>query len=295
MDLLGQSLINLASVGATALASGAAERFLFPLDDDAGVVQLLQAPRVPELPSPNATLPREDEPQVRRRYRWDFRPQRTRRVGVVRRFTLTLPISEARYRQAAALAAMPDAHRVPAPAEAGRAPAAPVALVTASAPEVDILAAILRQQQLRIALDPFDRAWHVLAFVQAAVDFRYDVEKEANRRGGPQHPLVTLHDGVGGDEDQAILAAAILARLGFAMGLVLARGRYALGLACAPGVGEEGYAPDVRTGLSYCYGEATATGWRFGTVPEYLRTDPVDVVPIGGAEAAPEGDVDGPE
>ena len=103
---------------------------------------------------------------------------------------------------------------------------------------------------------------------------------------------MTLYEGVGGDEDQAVLAAAILNRLGFHVALVLARGRCTLGLACAPGLAEEGYVRDARAGLSYWYGEATATGWRLGTVPEYLRADPVILVPLDGGEAPTGGGAD---
>jgi hypothetical protein len=292
-DVFGQSLINLATVGAIALAAGAAERFLFPLDDEAEVALLLRSDDAPPLPDPNAPASPDDQPVVLRRYRWDFRPRRTRRVGITQRFSLTLPISEQRYRRAAAPA---QAASVAASAAAGdgAAHAAYAALVTGTALEVDKVAATLRQQQVQRRLDPLDQAWHVLAFVQAAAEFRYDVEKEADRRGWPQHPIVTLHDGVGGDQDQAVLAAALLNRLGFYVALVLAHGRCALGLACAPGTGEDGYVRDARAGLSYCYGEATATGWRLGTIPEYLRVDPVVLVPVGDDVAPSGGAANGP-
>lgn len=141
--------------------------------------------------------------------------------------------------------------------------------VTASAPELDALVAAFGRLHRQKDWSRLKKASNVLAFVQQCI--RYDSDLHTTVAGEwPRYPLETLVDGVGDCEDNVILAAAVLKRMGFNVALLYYPGHCALGVAGAedlPGV----YVEDSQTGVRYFYGETTAKGWSLGQVPPKYR------------------------
>ena len=96
----------------------------------------------------------------------------------------------------------------------------------------------------------------------------------------PRYPIETLADCTGDCEDVAILCAAILARLGFQVILLVYERHLAFAVAGAEKL-KGAYITNPRTGARCFYGEATAKGWCLGEVPKaYAGIDPVEVLPV---------------
>lgn len=115
----------------------------------------------------------------------------------------------------------------------------------------------------------FDQAANVLSFTQQCIDYRSD-EDTTPAKEWPRYPIETLMDEVGDCEDDVILAAAILKRLGFEVALLYYPRHCALGVGGAKGLPGE-YIVDTESGISYFYGETTSTGWKLGEVPDKYR------------------------
>ena len=136
-------------------------------------------------------------------------------------------------------------------------------------PELDQLAAAFHRLHLGRAWSTLDRASNVLSFAQTCIDYRLDGETTPGTEW-PRYPIETLIDGVGDCEDDVILTAAVLKRLGFEVALLYYPGHCALGIAGADGLPGE-FVADPKTELKFFYGEATAEGWHLGEVPKGYR------------------------
>lgn len=146
-------------------------------------------------------------------------------------------------------------------------------------PELDTLTATFMHLHLGRQWSTLEQASNTLCFAQICIDYKLDAES-APAAEWPRYPIETLMDEVGDCEDDVILAAAILKRLGFEVALLYYPGHCALGVAGADRLPGE-YALDPSTGLKYFYGETTAEGWHLGEVPtEYRgrRPDKIEVV-----------------
>jgi hypothetical protein len=88
---------------------------------------------------------------------------------------------------------------------------------------------------------------------------------------------------VGESQDQAVLAAALLQRMGYDVALLLAPGHTAVGVAGAAALPGE-YITDPLTGTRYFYAETTLEGWRLDEIPEelnlYLAEGRFELVPV---------------
>ena len=81
-------------------------------------------------------------------------------------------------------------------------------------------------------------------------------------------------------EDDTILAAAILKRVGFEVALLIYPEHCALGVAGADGL-PGNFVHEKKSRLKYYYGESTAKGWQIGEVPMSLRNiKPKNILPI---------------
>ena len=87
-------------------------------------------------------------------------------------------------------------------------------------------------------------------------------------------------DEKGDCEDDVILTAAVLARLGFQVALLYYPDHCALGVAGAENLPGE-FVEDPARGRRYFYGETTADGLHIGEVPkEYRGTRPEMIEPV---------------
>jgi hypothetical protein len=143
--------------------------------------------------------------------------------------------------------------------------------VSASSPELDILAGKLLSLGRQRGYSSLEQVCNVLAFVQQCVRHDVDGSREpGERRGDRRYPIETLMEQVGNSGDQAILVATLLQRMGYNVALVLGPHHAAVGVAGAealPGV----YVQDPLTDAHYFYAGITATGWHIGELPEELR------------------------
>jgi hypothetical protein len=140
---------------------------------------------------------------------------------------------------------------------------------TAEHPEVEILAIQFMNLHLDKDWCTYNQAGNVLSCVQQCISYAHDKETTP-QPDWPRYPLETLVEGIGDCEDMAILAAAVLRRMGFSVALLVYSHHVALGIAGAeglPGV----YVRDPSTGRQYFYGEATADGWRIGEAPQEFQ------------------------
>lgn len=151
--------------------------------------------------------------------------------------------------------------------------------VLADMPELDDLTArfahILRDKDW----STLDRCGVVLSFTQACI--RYVADRESTgSEDWPRYPIETLMDEAGDCEDDAILACAVLKRLGFEVVLLIFPAHCALGVAGAQGLPGH-FVHDQASRLDYFYGETTSEGWRLGELPEMLRgVQPEMILPV---------------
>jgi hypothetical protein len=136
-------------------------------------------------------------------------------------------------------------------------------------PELEALAAEFQRLHAGRGWSSLEQASNVLCFTQACIRYALDAES-APAAEWPRYPIETLMDEAGDCEDKAILAAAVLKRLGFEVALLYYPDHCAFGVAGAEGLPGE-YVADPNTRLKYFYGEATADGWRLGEAPEKYR------------------------
>lgn len=210
------------------------------------------SPLLPGVVSPPTTVPPFAlDGDVVKNYRWLFTPHN----GLPVEMRLELALSTERYQSARAEPRRPVgdwAH-----------------YATTDMPELDTLAASFYRLHLGRQWSTLEQASNVLNFTQACISYALDEDTTPSPEW-PRYPIETLMDECGDCEDDVILAAAILKRLGFEVALLYYPGHCALGLAGADGLPGE-YVMDPHTNLKYFYGETTAEGWRLGEVPEEYR------------------------
>lgn len=134
-------------------------------------------------------------------------------------------------------------------------------------PELHALAAAFYRLHQDRNWSTLEQASNVLCFTQRCIDYRHD-EDAAPEVEWPSYPIETLMEEVGDCEDDVILTAAVLKRLGFDVALLYYPGHCALGVVGARGLPGT-YV--VHEGKEYFYGETTAEGWLLGEVPEPFR------------------------
>lgn len=138
-------------------------------------------------------------------------------------------------------------------------------------PELHALAAEFSRLHQDRSWSTLEQASNVLCFTQQCIDYQLD-EDTTPQPEWPRYPIETLMDEAGDCEDDVILTAAVLKRLGFDVALLYYPGHCALGVAGAAGLPGE-YV--IHGGKAYFYGETTAEDWYLGEVPEnYHRQQP---------------------
>ena len=144
---------------------------------------------------------------------------------------------------------------------------------TSDYPEVFELATNFYKLHQNETWSEYDQAANTLSFVQQTIQYMYDKDNTPLEEW-PKYPIETLYDGVGDCEDCAILAAAILKRLGFEVALLHYPGHCALGVGGANGLFGD-FVVNQEKNICYFYGETTATGWALGEIPsEYKNLEP---------------------
>lgn len=205
-------------------------------------------------------------------YTWEFptRPGLGRRMPGAR-FFMELPISKQRYIQY---------HQRPRELN----PKEFDTYVTVSIPEIEALTDQLRQLGQAQHYSAYDQLCNTLAFVQQTIRYTDDLSPQTGKLiEYPKYPLETLVEKKGDCEDQSILAAALLAALGYKVALLILPVHVALGVA---GFDDK---PGSRvmhpaTGLRYLYTETTAPNWLPGEVPpqfrSYLASGQFEILPV---------------
>ncbi len=143
--------------------------------------------------------------------------------------------------------------------------------------EVAELAMQLTRIRASSGMCAYEEIANVLAFSQPpSIAYAFDGSPEQPTEW-PKYPIETLWDGRGDCEDHAILAAAILKRLGYDVALLFLPGHAALGVAGADGLPGR----YVRVGnLDYYFCETAGEGWRMGELPPDLGSASIQTLPI---------------
>ena len=146
-------------------------------------------------------------------------------------------------------------------------------------PEVRDLASEFQKLHAQHKWNTFNQAYDVLKFVQSCIPYSYDIDTTGHEDWA-RYPIETLMEATGDCEDVAILCAAVIARMGFQVVLLLYPKHLAFGIAGADNLKGD-YVLDPKTGLRYFYGEATANGWHLGETPQqYLDTPPEQILSV---------------
>jgi hypothetical protein len=136
-------------------------------------------------------------------------------------------------------------------------------------PELDTLTAEFQRLHLGRQWSTLDQAGNVIRFTPSCIEYRPD-EETTPAAEWPRYPIETLMDEEGDCEDDVILSAAVLKRLGFEVALLYYPEHCALGVAGAQGLPGE-FVTEPNGKLEYFYGETTAEGWYLGEVPKSYR------------------------
>ena len=151
--------------------------------------------------------------------------------------------------------------------------------VLAESPEMNYLSACFLNIFLQHPQwNAHDQTNAILAFVQQGIEYAFDKDTTPEEEW-PRYPIETLIEKAGDCEDAAILAAAIMNRLGFQVALLILPGHCALGIAGVdnlPGT----YINDSKSGRHYYYAESTASGWQIGSLPEKYKSADIGIVPV---------------
>lgn len=256
-----------------ALLTSMAGRAPMPLSPSVSTIPLVGvAPEPP--PSPVVT-----DSDIHKRFTWRFtrRPYLPSTSPV--EFAVELDISRARYE---------ECQKEPRELD----PLSWDKYVVAPLPEIQVLASRLAELHIRRRYSTFDQAANVLAFAQQCVKYTQDLSPEGEPVEYPKYPIESLVEEAGDCEDQAILAAGVLKRMGIDVALLFCPGHVALGVAGAEGL-PGSYVEDARTGVNYFYGETTADGWEVGELPrdlaKYLGSGEFQILPIVLAVELEEG------
>ena len=146
-------------------------------------------------------------------------------------------------------------------------------------PEIRELALSFQSLHARRQWSTYNQASNVLAFVQQCIPYASD-QLTTGHQDWARYPIETLADRKGDCEDVAILCAAVLARLGFQVILLVYEQHVAFAVAGAEKL-KGAYVTNPLTGARCFYGEATAQGWHLGEVPKaYAGIDPLEVLPV---------------
>lgn len=156
--------------------------------------------------------------------------------------------------------------------------------VTLSTPEIETLAGQLAQLGQTQQLNAYEQLCNTLAFVQQNIRYTDDLCLETGQLiEYPKYPLETLVEKKGDCEDQSILAAALLAAMGYEVALLILPIHVALGVA---GFDNRAGSRVVHpaNGARYLYTETTAPNWLPGEVPlefrGYLSSGQFEVLPV---------------
>jgi hypothetical protein len=114
-----------------------------------------------------------------------------------------------------------------------------------------------------------------ISFVQS-LNYTSDLESSGYEEY-PRFPYETLYDNGGDCEDTAILAVAILQKMGYDVVLLQLPGHMAIGIKCSPG--QKGKSFEYK-GNNYYYVETTGSDWQIGEVPEEYANQPVKIIPV---------------
>lgn len=129
---------------------------------------------------------------------------------------------------------------------------------------VGAIAKCLREIQAQGNLSNDEIVLEAINFVQQCIVYQYDSEAKGVTEY-PKYPIETFVEGTGDCEDQAMLLAAILRKLGYGTVLIKLPGHIAVGIKCESGVCGRYY---NYNGARYYYIETTGTGWGIGQMPE---------------------------
>jgi hypothetical protein len=225
------------------------------------------------LPQPVQPLPDRDpdDCNVRKVFTWQF-PERVARLRgmLARTFTVELSISRGRYeeyRQRPRLA-----------------PGQWDEYVREHTPETLVLAGRLLALGRGHLYRGYEQACNTLAFVQHCIAYAADVSPvDGQPIEYPKYPIEALLDEQGDCEDHALLAGALLKRMGYEVALVFLPDHAALGVAGAEGL-PGAFIQDPKTGKRYFYGETTGEGWLLGELPQRLQpllaSGQVELLPV---------------
>lgn len=146
-------------------------------------------------------------------------------------------------------------------------------------PEVRRLALAFQKIHSEYGWSTYNQAANILAFVQSIIQYRFDQDSTGYAEW-PRYPIETLMEGIGDCEDVAILCAAVIARLGLQVVLLLYPKHLAFGVAGADKLKGD-YIIDPLTGQKFFYGEATSKGWHLGQIPAETLGKPVEqILPV---------------
>ena len=146
-------------------------------------------------------------------------------------------------------------------------------------PEIRALANEFQKIHAERRWNTYNQAANVLNFVQGCIPYSFDKDT-TGYEDWARYPIETLMDGTGDCEDVAILCASVIARLGFQVVLLLYPRHLAFGVAGADKLKGD-YIRDPSNSRRYYYGEATASGWYIGKIPEsYRNIEPEQILPV---------------
>ena len=120
-----------------------------------------------------------------------------------------------------------------------------------------------------------------ISFVQS-LNYMSDLESTGYEEY-PRFPYETLYDNGGDCEDTAILAIAILQKMGYDVVLLEFPGHpghpghMAIGIKCS--LGQKGKSFEYK-GNNYYYVETTGSDWQIGEIPEEYANQSVQVIPV---------------
>ncbi len=156
--------------------------------------------------------------------------------------------------------------------------------VTPFTAEVEALAATFDKLKAERHYDSYAQLCNIVAFVQQCIQYEYDRSPLTRQIiEYPKYPIETLVEGTGDCEDQVILAASVLYRLGYQVALLILPSHVALGVA---GLKTSSHVviTEPISGAHYLYIEMTVAQWPPGQIPQVFQADiakgDYDILPI---------------
>ncbi|MHC1733388.1 MAG: transglutaminase-like domain-containing protein [Bacteroidales bacterium] len=146
-------------------------------------------------------------------------------------------------------------------------------------PEIRLLALEFQRLHSNQKWSTYNQAFNVLKFVQSCIPYTDDRDT-TGYEDWARYPIETLMEATGDCEDVAILCAAVIARLGFQVVLLVYPSHLAFGVAGADQLKGD-YVVEPKTNRRYFYGEATSNGWHLGQIPKsFVSMLPQEVMPV---------------